>query len=82
MKCLYKSYLVLEFAKLVTHHRKLIQVESLRDQQISAAENLIRLLHPWENIIDNPEQQDVQQKLPEYMPSMIAASTILGYRRC
>ncbi|KAL5794201.1 hypothetical protein ACOSP7_002795 [Xanthoceras sorbifolium] len=65
--------------KLASLLRELMHNESFREEQILPAEKVIRLLYPSEIIINDLEQQDVRWKFPEYTPSMMAASTILGY---
>ncbi|XP_021735256.1 probable lipid-A-disaccharide synthase, mitochondrial [Chenopodium quinoa] len=55
---------------------KLIQDEGLREQQIKSAGTVIRLLSPPANSYLQDESGYTSQ------PSMIAASTLLHYRRC
>lgn len=55
---------------------KLIRDEGLREQQIKSAEAVFRLLSP-------PAKHFVQHHLGDTsQPSMVAASTLLHYRRC
>ncbi|KAK2648842.1 hypothetical protein Ddye_016331 [Dipteronia dyeriana] len=67
--------------KLASLLMELICNESLREEQILAAEKVIRLLYPSERIINDLKQLDDRWKFPEYTPSIIAASTILGYAK-
>lgn len=62
------------------HFRKLIHNKGLQEEQIVAAENVIKLLFPSERIINNLEEQ-MEWKFPNCTPSMIAASTILSHAK-
>ncbi|XP_048492293.1 probable lipid-A-disaccharide synthase, mitochondrial isoform X5 [Beta vulgaris subsp. vulgaris] len=55
---------------------ELIQDEGLREQQMKSAERVVQLLSPPANNYVQYESEDISQ------PSMIAASTLLHYRRC
>jgi len=57
--------------------RELIHNESLREQQIVAAEKVTRLLYPTERNIKSFLQRD----FTDFTPSIIAASTILYYAK-
>jgi lipid-A-disaccharide synthase len=60
------------------HFRKLMHNKRLQEEQIVAAENVIKLLFPSERIINNLEEQ-MGWKFPNCTPSMIASSTILSH---
>lgn len=55
---------------------KLMHNKGLQEEQIVAAENVMKLLFPSERIVNNLEEQ-MGWKFPNCTPSMIAASTIL-----
>lgn len=57
---------------------KLMHNKRLQEEQIVAAENVIKLLFPSERIINNLEEQ-MGWKFPNCTPSMIASSTILSH---
>lgn len=57
--------------------RELIHNESLREEQIVAAEKVTRLLYPTERNIKSFLQRD----FTDFTPSIIAASTILYYAK-
>ncbi|KAI5565669.1 hypothetical protein BDE02_14G137500 [Populus trichocarpa] len=57
---------------------KLMHNKRLQEEQIVAAENVIKLLFPSERIINNLEEQR-GWKFPNCTPSMIASSTILSH---
>ncbi|XP_062152483.1 probable lipid-A-disaccharide synthase, mitochondrial [Alnus glutinosa] len=65
--------------KLASMLMELMNNEGLREEQIVAAEKVIRLLCPQERIANNPSQQDSRLRFPDFTPSMVAASTILYY---
>ncbi|XP_041008947.1 probable lipid-A-disaccharide synthase, mitochondrial isoform X1 [Juglans microcarpa x Juglans regia] len=65
--------------KLAPLLMELIHDRGPREEQIIAAEKIIRLLYPSEMIITNLLQQDSRLRFPDCTPSMIAASTILHY---
>uniref|UniRef100_A0A2N9FMH6 lipid-A-disaccharide synthase n=1 Tax=Fagus sylvatica TaxID=28930 RepID=A0A2N9FMH6_FAGSY len=65
--------------KLTSLLMELIHNEGLREEQIVAAEKVIRLLYPSERNINSFLQQDSRLRFPDLTPSMIAASTILYY---
>lgn len=57
--------------------RELIHDESLREQQITAAAKVIKLLSPGKGLIDNSMHLETIHTSPDSVPSMIAASTVL-----
>lgn len=63
----------------MNHCRELIHDEALQEEQIVAADKVIRLLFPPERTITNLERPDLGFTLPNCTPSMLAASTILGF---
>lgn len=65
--------------KLASILMELMHNESLREEQIVAAEKVTRLLYPSERIANNRSQQDSRLRFPDFTPSMVAASTILYY---
>lgn len=67
------------YLEIMIYCSDLIRNESLQEEQIIAANKVIRLLYPSERTAKISEKQDVKLTFPGYTPSMIAASTILGY---
>ncbi|XP_059450286.1 probable lipid-A-disaccharide synthase, mitochondrial isoform X1 [Corylus avellana] len=65
--------------KLASMLMELMHNEGLREEQIVAAEKVMRLLYPSERITNNLSQQDSRLRFPDFTPSMVAASTILYY---
>jgi hypothetical protein len=66
-------------SKVMIRCRELMHNEGLREEQIVAAEKVMRLLYPSERITNNLSQQDSRLRFPHFTPSMVAASTILYY---
>ena len=75
----YYSHLVMYYLSIMIQCRELIHNEGLREEQIVAAEKVIRLLYPSERNINSFLQQDSRLRFPDLTPSMIAASTILYF---
>ncbi|XP_062107292.1 probable lipid-A-disaccharide synthase, mitochondrial isoform X2 [Humulus lupulus] len=67
--------------KLATLLTELIHNDHLREEQIAAAEKVIRLLLPPERTINNLGQQDLMLSFPIQSPSMLAAFLILYHEK-
>ncbi|KAE8730510.1 putative lipid-A-disaccharide synthase [Hibiscus syriacus] len=68
-------------AKVAFLLKELMNNVELQQQQILAAEKVMELIRPSIRTVDYSEQQGMNRTPPTYSPSMIAASTILGYNQ-
>lgn len=73
-------YLVYELI-ITARCSDLIRNDHLREEQIAAAEKVVRLLCPPERTIHNLAPQDSRYNFPIQSPSMLAASLILYYKK-
>ncbi|KAJ7961545.1 Lipid-A-disaccharide synthase [Quillaja saponaria] len=61
--------------------KELILDDRCREEQFVAAEKVFKLLCPSERTMSNLPQPNLRSMSPDYIPSVIAASTILNYRK-